>query len=199
MQYSNPGQRWLRHATVEDIPAIEKVFAHARQVMAEGGNPRQWGTKYPYPEMIAADVRNGNTYLLVDNAGETPDATNGTFEAPELEEVRGDHERIIGLFSLFDGEDPAYGDINGAWLDNDPYMTIHRVASSGLGKRAASDIISWCMRHYHNVRIDTGPNNFAMQHILETHHFIRCGTIGVLDNQNPDMDESRLAYHRHDH
>jgi hypothetical protein len=201
MQNKNPKQRWLRHATREDIPAIEDVFAHARQVMADNGNSRQWGSCYPYPEMIAADVENGNTYLLVDNAGigaDIADADESSYAAPELHEIRGTRERIIGLFSLFDGEDPAYANIDGAWLDAEPYMTIHRMASSGVATKAASDMIAWCMRHYSNVRVDTGPKNYAMQHILESNRFIPCGTIGVLDEKNPEMDESRLAYQRHD-
>ncbi|BDR54965.1 histone acetyltransferase [Bombiscardovia apis] len=199
MQRSNPGQRWLRHATLEDVPAIEEIYARARQVMAEAGNPEQWGTKYPFPEMIEADIRNGNTYLLVDDAAlDSEAAAASTYEPPELEEVHGEHERIIGIFSFFDGIDPTYVEIDGAWLDDDPYMTIHRMAASGLGKKAAADMLSWCMRHHANVRVDTGPKNYAMQHILEANGFTRCGIIGVHDDRDPNMEPIRLAYQRHD-
>ena len=62
---------------------------------------------------------------------------------------------------------PTYAHIDGAWLDDDSYVTIHRIASSGIVKGAAKDCINWCIEHYGNVRADTHPNNKAMQHVLE--------------------------------
>ncbi|BDR52671.1 histone acetyltransferase [Bombiscardovia nodaiensis] len=198
MQGLNPGQRWIRHAKLTDIAAIEALFDRARQVMAEAGNPRQWGDKYPFPEMIEADIRQGHTYLLVDDAAQEAQAPSTSPELPQLDERQGEHERIIGVFSLFDGIDPTYVDIDGSWLDDDPYMTIHRMAASGLGKRAAADMLAWCMSQYRNVRVDTGPKNYAMQHILEAQGFTFCGSIGVHDDRDPLMESTRVAYQRHD-
>ena len=84
---------------------------------------------------------------------------------------------------------------DGAWLDDDPYVTIHRIASSGLAKGAAKDCINWCIEHYGNVRADTHPNNKAMQHVLESNGFARCGLIQLLDRPS---DTTRIAYQRHE-
>ena len=92
-------------------------------------------------------------------------------------------------------EDPTYHHIDGAWLDDDSYVTIHRIASSGLVKHAARDCIAWALKHYGNVRADTHPNNKAMQHVLETSGFARCGLIQLLDRPT---DTTRIAYQRHE-
>ncbi|MCT6918329.1 MAG: N-acetyltransferase, partial [Bifidobacteriales bacterium] len=60
--------RWIRHATMDDFEAIMPVYAYARKRMAETGNPRQWGDKYPLPERIREDIAGGHTMLLVDDA-----------------------------------------------------------------------------------------------------------------------------------
>ena len=91
--------------------------------------------------------------------------------------------------------DPTYHHIDGAWLDDDSYVTIHRIASSGLVKHAARDCIAWALKHYGNVRADTHPNNKAMQHVLETSGFARCGLIQLLDRPT---DTTRIAYQRHE-
>ncbi len=75
----------------------------------------------------------------------------------------------------------TYAKIDGAWLDNDAYVTIHRIAASGLVRHAARDCIRWALKHYGNVRADTHPNNKAMQHVLESSGFARCGLIQLLD------------------
>ena len=125
--------------------------------MAANGNPTQWGNEFPRESMIEDDIANQRTMLLVDTC-------NG-------------HERILAQFALCPGEDPTYAKIDGAWLDNDAYVTIHRIAASGLVRHAARDCIRWALKHYGNVRADTHPNNKAMQHVLESSGFARCGLI----------------------
>ena len=105
------------------------------------------------------------------------------------------HERILAQFALCPGEDPTYAEIDGAWLDNDAYVTIHRIAASGLVRHAARDCIRWALKHYGNVRADTHPNNKAMQHVLESSGFARCGLIQLLDRP---VDTTRIAYQRHE-
>ena len=196
-RYEMETARWIRHATMDDFEAIMSVYAYARKKMAETGNPRQWGDKYPLPERIQADIEGGHTLLLVDDAAAAANPPRDPdYPEPELDEHRGEHERIIGVFALFHDDDPDYRVIDGAWLDDQPYTTIHRVASSGLARHAASDLLNWSMRHFENVRADTGLKNYAMQHILETHGFTRCGNI--IMPQNKDIDPVRVAYQHHD-
>ena len=114
--------RRFRHATMRDFPQMQKIYAHARELMARSGNPTQWGTTFPKEEVVLDDIANHRTMLLVDR-------------------VDG-RERILAQFALCPGEDPTYRHIDGAWLDNDAYVTIHRIASSGLVKGAAKDCIA---------------------------------------------------------
>ena len=135
----NASSRRFRHATMQDYPQMERIYAHARELMARNGNPTQWGNTFPRPEVVRDDIANHRTILLVDTVG--------------------GHERILAQFAVCPGLDPTYGSIEGAWLDNDSYITIHRIASSGLVRHAARDCIEWTLKHYGNVRVDTHPNN----------------------------------------
>lgn len=167
--------RRFRHATMDDLPTIHAIYQHARELMAASGNPTQWGNKFPREEVVLDDIKSQRTMLLVD-----------TLDGKE---------RVLAQFALCAGADPTYEHIDGAWLDDDPYVTIHRIASSGLAHGAAKDCINWCIEHYGNVRADTHPNNKAMQHVLETNGFARCGLIQLLDRPT---DTTRIAYQRHE-
>ena len=160
---------------MRDYPHMQKNYARARELMARNGNPTQWGDTFPKDDVVRDDIAQRRAMLLVDEVG--------------------GHERILAQFALCPGEDPTYHHIDGAWLDDDSYVTIHRIASSGLVKHAARDCIAWALKHYGNVRADTHPNNKAMQHVLETSGFARCGLIQLLDRPT---DTTRIAYQRHE-
>lgn len=160
---------------MDDLPVMLKIYQHARELMAANGNPTQWGNTFPREEVILDDIRQQRTMLLADEAD--------------------GKERVLAQFALCTGEDPTYAHIDGAWLDDDSYVTIHRIASSGIVKGAAKDCINWCVEHYGNVRADTHPNNKAMQHVLESNGFARCGLIQLLDRPT---DTTRIAYQRHE-
>ncbi|MBT1166529.1 N-acetyltransferase [Bifidobacterium simiarum] len=178
--------RSVRVATPEDFAAIEAMYARARRLMAENGNPTQWADRFPLESTVRADIAEGRTRLLIDHAGPVE---SGTAESgPEA-------ERILAVFVLCPGPDPSYAEIDGAWLDDDDYMAVHRVAASGLGPRAGRDCLDWAVRKYGNVRMDTHRNNRAMQHVLESCGFTRCGTITLVRREG---DAERLAYQRHD-
>ena len=172
---ANPDIRTFRHAVMRDMPQIMAVYARARELMAENGNPTQWGKTFPRESVILDDIAQQRTMLLVDHHGGS--------------------ERLLAQFALCPGEDPSYAAIEGAWLDDDAYVTIHRIAASGLVRHAARDCITWALKHYGNVRADTHPNNRAMQHVLESMGFARCGLIQLLDRPT---DTTRIAYQRHE-
>lgn len=46
----------IRLATEEDIPRMQEIFRHARQFMADKGNPNQWTEGYPAEELIREDI-----------------------------------------------------------------------------------------------------------------------------------------------
>ena len=124
---------------MRDYPHMQKNYARARELMARNGNPTQWGDTFPKDDVVRDDIAQRRAMLLVDEVG--------------------GHERILAQFALCPGEDPTYHHIDGAWLDDDSYVTIHRIASSGLVKHAARDCIAWALKHYGNVRAATHPND----------------------------------------
>jgi len=97
----------IRKTNFEDIPRLHEIFAIARSFMAETGNPSQWADNYPGETLLREDIESGDSYVVMND------------------------ERIIATFVLRGGDDPTYKVIyNGAWLNDSPYATIHRIASS---------------------------------------------------------------------
>ncbi len=158
----------FRGAVRSDLDRILKIYAHARQAMADSGNPTQWGDSYPPQEMLEEDIDSNRLFVYV---------VNGELEA---------------VFAFILGADPTYRVIeNGAWLnDTLPYGTIHRLASAGKRKGVASAVIEWCLEHCESLRADTHADNKIMQHLLEKNGFTRCGIIHVADGS------PRIAYQR---
>ena len=168
-------ERRIRRAVISDLPAIRTNFEIARETMAAHGNPTQWGTTRPLDSLVVEDVRAGRCMLLVDHVGGS--------------------ERVLAQFSTCLGANPSYARIDGAWLDDEPYATMHRIASSGTARHCAQDCLEWMLDEYGNVRADTHENNHAMQHILAAMGFHRCGLITL---QGRASDAMRIAYQRHD-
>ena len=97
----------IRQATTQDIPEMLRIYDAARAAMRAAGNPTQWSGGYPTEELLRADIARGVSYVLHDL-----DA------APHA------------VFVLIAGDDPTYAHIeNGAWRDDTPYATLHRVGS----------------------------------------------------------------------
>ncbi|WP_300765868.1 N-acetyltransferase [uncultured Bifidobacterium sp.] len=175
---------FLRRAMRADLPRMMDVYVRARKVMMEVGNPTQWGTRYPLAEVVAEDVRRGRALLLVEGV----DGEGGS--GPE-----GVHDRILAQFAICAGSDPSYTSIDGAWIDDDPYVTIHRLASSGIRHGSARHCLMWAVRRYGNVRVDTHRNNGPMLHVLAESGFTRCGVITTVGGRR---DPRRVAFQRHD-
>ena len=100
----------FRGARRADLDAILKIYARARQAMADSGNPTQWGDHFPPQELLEEDIDSNRLFLYLVNG--------------ELE----------GVFAFILGPDPTYARIeDGKWLnDTLPYGTIHRLASPAL-------------------------------------------------------------------
>lgn len=151
---------------MEDIPAMMDLYAQARVFMREHGNPNQWDDSYPSRELLEKDIAFGNSYIVED-----------------------DEKNLAATFAFIKGEDPTYYGIeNGAWLNHEPYGTIHRLAGNPSCHGIASGCIGWCKSQIGNLRADTHEDNKIMQHLLEKNGFVRCGIIH-LANGAP-----RIAY-----
>ena len=147
----------IRRSAPSDLPAILAIYSHAREFMRSSGNPTQWSDSRPYESLVIADIEAGDSYVI----------------------KQGD--KIIGVFALVIGEDPTYRNIDGEWLNAEPYGTIHRIASSGVAHGVFAACLEFCFERISNLRIDTHENNAPMRHLLEKYGFKRCGTIWVDD------------------
>ena len=158
----------VRKAEMRDLPRILEIYDAARRYMVQSGNPTQWGDGYPKEELLQEDIAQGQLYVCCDGAG-----------------------RAYGVFAFMLGEDPSYVEIDGAWPNDRPYGTIHRLASDGSVRGVFGECVDFCRGIITNLRGDTHPNNTTMQHLLEKHGFVRCGTILLPDQQE---DRLRIAY-----
>lgn len=160
----------FRGAVRGDLPQILQIYAHAREAMADSGNPTQWGDNFPPQELLEEDIDSNRLFVYVVNG------------------------QLLGVFAFILGVDPTYQVIeDGAWLNDAlPYGTIHRLASSGKSKGVASAVIEWCLEHCQSLRADTHADNQIMQHLLEKNGFTRCGIIHVADG-TPRIAYQKLA------
>ena len=156
----------IEKATLSQLPKIMSVYANARQFMAQNGNPDQWGTAYPSEVMIRQDILNGKCY--VNSCG----------------------DRIRAVFYFAVEADPTYGYIEGAWMNDEPYGVIHRIAVGENGKGVAAECFAFASERCENIRIDTHEKNIPMQRCLAKNGFTRCGII-YLENGDP-----RIAYQK---
>ncbi len=158
---------FIRPAESGDFEAILSIYAYAREQMRHHGNPRQWGDDRPSPETVQKDIDKGQAYMMF-------------------------HQGILcGVFAFILGEDPTYLRIEeGAWPNQEPYGTLHRIAGNGQGQGILSHALAFCGEKTDNIRIDTHEDNRIMRHLLEKYGFQRCGYIYVEDGTK------RIAYQR---
>lgn len=161
----------IRPARREDLPAMEAIYEQAKKFMRETGNPNQWNGSYPEEGLLLCDMEHGNSYIVEENG------------------------QVIGTFAFIKGEDPTYRVIeDGMWMKEEPYGTVHRLASATGTHGVAAACFAWCRAQCENgsgiagLRADTHADNRVMQHVLEKNGFVRCGIIHL------ENGDSRIAY-----
>ncbi len=154
----------IRKTALEDIPRLEEIYAEARSFMRASGNLHQWPEGTPKQEDVEADIRNGVNYVLEENG------------------------KILATFSAIPGKDPTYSIIEGAWPNEDPYITIHKLAKKKEATRVFEKVVEFAFAIERNIRIDTHEDNAPMRHLLEKSGFRYCGIIHLKNG------EPRLAF-----
>lgn len=143
----------IRRANKEDIKCIMPIYEAAKKKMRADGNLHQWSDKYPDEETLLNDMSRDELYIAYDDEG------------------------IYGVFMIsFSGED-TYKVIQGAWLNDEPYAVIHRIASLGNGKNLLKDAIDFTFEKTNNIRIDTHEDNNIMRTLLKKLGFFYTGII----------------------
>lgn len=157
----------IKPAEYNDLNTILSIYAHARKQMRLSGNAAQWGDDRPLPETVLEDISRKQAYVIISQ------------------------NIICGVFAFIIGVDPTYRTIeNGAWLNDLPYGTIHRIAGNGKANGILAAALSFCEEKTDNIRIDTHADNKIMQHLLEKYGFQKCGHIYV------DDGTQRIAYQK---
>ncbi len=148
-----------RPAEARDLDAILAVVAQARRAIAKLGID-QWQDGYPEREVIEADIARGIGYAF---------------------EVDG---KLTGYLALAPSPEPVYAQIDGAWLTDGEYLTVHRscAGDASRGKGLGSAMLAFaeeCARERGcaSVRADTHRGNIVMRHLLEKRGFAYCGEV----------------------
>ena len=163
----------IRPATEADLPAVLPVFEAAKAIMRADGNHDQWGAPgFPGDALLLRDIARGGGFVI-------------------SSEAEGEVEKsIVAYFALLPSPEPTYDVIDGAWLTDEPYGVIHRIASYPEVHGIFSAVIDFAAARYPHLRIDTHRDNRIMQHLIVTAGFTYCGVIWLEDGTE------RLAYER---
>ena len=156
----------VRQAREQDLPRIMAIYDAARRYMRTNGNTVQWVNGYPSEALLRQDIRDGVLYVMEDGGG------------------------VYAVFAFIIGDDPTYGHIEGAWRDDSPYGTIHRLGSDGTHRGVFAETAVWAARQCPHLRADTHAANLTMRHCMERAGFVYCGVIHVADGT------PRVAYEK---
>lgn len=186
----------IRKATENDLLRMMEIYSYARAFMAEHGNPNQWGpTNWPPEDLLREDIRAGNSYVCLSEEGDIGSKSSITDKIGiSTKSSTSDDSRIICTFFFTSGHDiePTYRVItDGAWIGDDDYGVVHRIASDGTVKGAGMFCINWAFEQCGHLRMDTHGDNKVMQAMLKKAGFVHCGTIYVEEDDYP-----RLAYEK---
>ena len=161
-------------ARPEQVDAMMAITDQAKANMAAMGID-QWQAGYPNRAVWEADVAAGAAYVVLDEG------------------------RVAGMFCYGTEPEAAYDTLDGPWLTEGPYATIHRCAVDadlrGRGiigelfafacdKAAADGMVS--------VRIDTHADNAPMRRAVEKGGFTFCG--GITLTEGPEAGAPRIAF-----
>ncbi len=146
-------QSIIRRTRIRDLDIVMSIYDYARTRMQTSGNPNQWIDGYPSCEIIIADIQQGNSFVI------------------ETE------NKITGVFTFIIGPDPTYEVIEGGWLNDNPYGTIHRIAAAPNAKGIADICLNFCKSKELDIRVDTHPDNIPMLNWIKSRSFTYCGII----------------------
>ncbi len=149
-----------------DLPRIMELYDLARAFMRSRGNRVQWVGGYPSRELVMAGIAAGEQWVCV---------------ADHLQDGY-----IAATFWFAVGPEPTYAEIDGAWLDDEPYGVVHRLASDGRVRGVGAFCLEWCLERCGNIRVDTHECNAVMQNILHTLGYTHRGVIRIADGTPRD-------------
>ncbi|WP_068458291.1 DNA/RNA nuclease SfsA [Aedoeadaptatus pacaensis] len=153
----------------EELPVVVNLIDSARAALKIDGVD-QWQGVVPTPEELLENIKAGCCYFFKDDT-------------------------VAGMAVLKEGADPTYGSIDGEWLTEGDYLTIHQFVvaenkrGEGMSRRMMERIFTYVrFKGIPAIRIDTHADNFRMRGLIESTGFTYCGVITVADGTE------RVAY-----
>ena len=163
-------------ATIEHLDAMCHITQQAKTQLKNMGLD-QWQKGYPSKEIWESDIANGSAWLAVEGSS------------------------VLGVFAFQTTPDVSYGVIDGTWLTDTAYASMHRVCVSDdcKGKGVAGAMFSYGFSMakelgFRSMRIDTHEGNIPMQKALTKAGFLPCGKIKLVGGCE-DGDE-RIAFEK---
>ena len=157
----------IRKTVPADLYRIGEIYENAKCFMRASGNKNQWNGDKPNAETAREDMERGVGYVAEDNG------------------------EVVAVFMFSLDADPTYKEIyDGAWLSDEPYGVIHRIAVAEQGRGIIDYCINECFSIRPNLRIDTHRDNAPMRRALQKRGFEYCGIIHL------ENGDERLAYQK---
>ena len=162
----------IRRTELADIASVMEVIADAQRRLRDSGVD-QWQDGYPTAEIIAADVAQAESYVYtIDN-------------------------KIVATAVISFAGEITYTEIDGRWMDDSPYVVIHRLAvragyeRQGLAAKLFDFAHTFAVeRGITSARVDTHRDNRAMQSLLAGQGYKLCGEITL------QSGAKRIAYQK---
>lgn len=145
----------IRLATLNDLNIIMSMIVEGRKKIAEYNIP-QWINGYPSIETITEDINLNRGYVLIEN------------------------DEIIGYYVMLQ-HDPCYDIIDGKWINDTPYVAIHRTVTKYFNRGLGSKMFDEIKKEHNHIRVDTHEGNVSMNKCLLKNNFIYCGVIKLND------------------
>lgn len=151
---------FLRKAKVEDAKIIWNLLQIGILKRKEDGSD-QWQDGYPNPTIVLDDIVKGYGIVAIDPT-----------------------DKIVAYIAMIDQIEPAYEDIKGKWLSNQPYVVLHRLIVDldnpikGLATWMMKSIEELVVRKgIDTIKVDTNFDNRGMLRVFEKLAYQFCGKV----------------------
>ena len=166
----------IRLAIQKDIKEIMEVIQDAKDLLKASGS-LQWNLpdNYPHQETIVNDINNQVLYVYDDN------------------------DKILGIIAIL-GHDENYDKIEGKWLSEEKYLSLHRIAvrNNYHHMKISDKLLAFALEYakdqnISSIKVDTHEKNLPMQKVLERNGYQYCGIIVL---KRTATDNLRKAYEK---
>lgn len=165
----------IRRSTSDDIPNIISIIDDAKEYLASQ-KIDQWQNGYPNSKQIEEDIKNGESYVVLN-----------------------DENRVMATSMFTTNFEPTYNVIDGNWIINETikYGVIHRMAIKKEFRKLGLATILFDEFHQQlknqniqSLKIDTHEENIGMQSLIKKLGYRYCGIIYT------DYGAKRLAFEK---